>query len=77
MRALRVSLLALLGVMPFAAQHSDDLNFLANLDEFEHVREMLPSYLRQHAMEFLDRREQQVAQLSTPADLARRKAYVR
>ena len=77
MKALRFSVLALLAVMPSAAEPSDDLNFLANLDEFEHVREMLPAYLRQHALEFLEKREQQVAQLSTPADLARRKAYLR
>ena len=77
MKALRISVLALLVVTSPAAQPGDDLNFLANLDEFEHVREMLPSYLRGHAMEFLAKREQHVAQLSTPADLARRKAYVR
>src|SRR5690349_5187921 len=77
MKALRFSVLALLTVMPSAAQHSDDLNFLANLDEFEHVRDMLPSYLHRHAMEFLAKRDQQVAQLSTPADIARRKTYLR
>jgi cephalosporin-C deacetylase-like acetyl esterase len=77
MKALRFSMLALLTVMPSGAQHSDDLNFLANLDEFEHVRDMLPSYLHRHAMEFLAKRDQQVAQLSTPADIARRKTYLR
>jgi len=77
MKALRVFLLALVAVTPFAAQHTDDLNFLANLDEFEHVRDALPSYLRQHAMEFLDKRDRQVAQLSTLSDLGRRKAYLR
>lgn len=77
MKALRVFLVALLAVTPLAAQPTDDLNFLANLDEFEHVREALPSYLRQHAMDFLDKRDRQVAQLSTLSDLARRKAYVR
>src|SRR5712692_4788933 len=77
MRALRLAVMTLLIVMPFPAQNSDDLNFLSGLDEFERVREMLPSYLKRHAMEFLEQREKQVAQLSTLDDLARRKAYVR
>ncbi|HUJ23218.1 MAG TPA: acetylxylan esterase, partial [Bryobacteraceae bacterium] len=77
MRTVRLILLALLAVLPFAAQRTDDLNFLSGLDEFEHIREMLPAYLKQHAMEFLARREQEMAQLATPADLARRKARLR
>ena len=77
MKAFRVFLLALVAVTPFAAQHTDDLTFLANLDEFEHVRDALPSYLRQHAVDFLDKRDRQVAQPSTLSDLARRKAYLR
>jgi cephalosporin-C deacetylase-like acetyl esterase len=69
--------LFLLAVLPFAAQQGDDLNFLANIGEFEHVREMLPSYLASQAMELLAKRGRQVAQLRTLDDLARRRAYVR
>src|SRR5690349_4942137 len=77
MRALRLAVIILLTVMPFRAQPGDDLNFLAGLDEFERVREMLPSYLKQHAMKLLERREKQISQMATLDDLARRKAYVR
>src|SRR6185503_14407493 len=77
MRMLRFAAAALLMVTPLAAQKTDDLNFLSSLGEFDHLREMLPSYLKRHALEFLDRREQQFGRLSTLEDLARRKAYVR
>ncbi len=77
MRTLRIAVLSLVAVLPFAAQHGDDLNFLANIGEFEHVREMLPSYLSAHGMELLAKRDRQVAQIATLDDLARRKAYVR
>jgi cephalosporin-C deacetylase-like acetyl esterase len=78
MRTLRFAVLALLIGAPLAAQKSDaDLNFLSSLDEFDHIREMLPSYLKRHALEFLDKREQQFGHLSTLDDLRIRKAYVR
>jgi cephalosporin-C deacetylase-like acetyl esterase len=77
MRTHRFAALALLIVAPLTAQRSDELNFLSGLDEFDHIREMLPSYLKRHALEFLDKREEQFGHLSTLEDLARRKAYVR
>jgi cephalosporin-C deacetylase-like acetyl esterase len=77
MRILPSAALALLLASSLFAQRSDDLNFLAGLDEFDRVREMLPIYLRHHAMEFLIRRQKEVARLATMEDLARRKAYLR
>ena len=77
MTGLRFFLLSLAAVLPLAAQHSDDLNFLAGLDEFDHIREMLPSFLKRHALEFIDKRDRLVAQFATLDDLARRKTYVR
>src|SRR5580692_9374032 len=77
LRALRIAALSLVAAMLCAAQGGDGLNFLANIGEFEHLREMLPSYLSGQAMELLAKRERQVALLRTPEDLARRKAYVR
>src|ERR1700689_2348297 len=77
MRTLRIAALSLVAVLPFTAQQGDDLNFLASIGEFEHVREMFPSYLAGHGMELLAERGRQVAQLATLDDLARRKAYVR
>src|SRR5205085_1374730 len=77
MRTLRYAVLALLMATPFPAQHADDLNFLTGLDEFEHVRDMLPAYLKQQAMGLIEKREKQVAQIATLEDLARRKAYLR
>ncbi|HKW97437.1 MAG TPA: acetylxylan esterase [Bryobacteraceae bacterium] len=59
------------------AQTSDKLNFLEGLDEFEHVSEMLPAYLKQHAEELLQKREREVTSMATLADVARRKALLR
>ena len=77
MRTFRFAVLALWIVTSLAAQKSDELNFLSSLDEFDHIREMLPSYLKRHALKFIDRREQQFGHLSTLEDLAKRKAYAR
>jgi dienelactone hydrolase len=77
MTGLRSLLLSLAAVLPLAAQGGDELTFLAGLDEFEHIREMLPSYLKRHALQLIDKRDQLVAQFATLDDLARRKAYVR
>lgn len=77
MSILRIALLTLLPVIPLVAQHTDDLNFLAGLDEFEHIRDMLPLYFQTHAAAFLERREGEVAKLSSLDDLTRRKAYLR
>ena len=77
MRTLGIILPVLLTLIPLAAQPADELNFLSNLDEFEHIRDMLPLYFQKHAAEFLDKRQREVAKLSTIDDLARRRAYLR
>jgi len=77
MRTLGVILPALITLIPLTAQPADDLNFLSNLDEFEHIRDMLPLYFQKHAAEFLEKRQREVAKLSTIEDLARRRDYLR
>src|SRR5579872_3900241 len=77
MTVMRMVVAGLFMVLPLVSQKSDDLNFLAPLDEFEHIREMLPTYLRSRADDFLDKRAREVAGLHTLDDLARRRAYLR
>ena len=76
MRTFRTIFPVLLTLIPLAAQPADDLNFLSNLDEFEHIRDMLPAYFQKHAAEFFEKREREVAKLSTIEDLSRRRAYL-
>ncbi|HEV2495651.1 MAG TPA: acetylxylan esterase [Terriglobia bacterium] len=59
------------------AQTPEDINFLAGLPDFERVGEMLPDYLNRQAFALLDQRQRTVAAISTPEDLAKRRAYVR
>ena len=59
------------------AQTPDDINFLTDLPDFEHVKNMLPDYLNRIAMEFLDQRQRTVAQISTATQVDERRAYVR
>jgi len=59
------------------AQSSESLDFLADLPDFERVREMLPSYLNRTAIALLEERKRTVSLISTAADVAKRKAYVR
>jgi hypothetical protein len=59
------------------AQTPEDINFLAGLTDFEHVSNMLPYYLNRIGFELLDRRERAVSQISTAADVAKRKIYIR
>jgi cephalosporin-C deacetylase-like acetyl esterase len=59
------------------AQSPESLDFLTDLPDFEHVREMLPSHLNGLAIALLEERKHTVSQIATPADLARRKVYVR
>jgi hypothetical protein len=59
------------------AQTPEDINFLTDLPDFEHVKTMLPDYLNRIAMEFLDQRQRTVAQISTVSQVGERRAYVR
>ena len=59
------------------AQSPESLDFLADLPDFEHAREMLPSHLNGLAMALLEERKRTVSQITTASDVARRKAYVR
>jgi len=77
MKVLPLAAVAVALAAPCAAQSSDNLNFLSGLDEFEHVNEMLPAYLKRHAIELLEKREQQIASLASLDDLSKRKAYLR
>lgn len=67
----------LAAVLAVQAQTPEDINFLAGLPDFEHVGDMLPDYLNRQAFELLDQRARTVAAISSPDDLARRRAYVR
>jgi cephalosporin-C deacetylase-like acetyl esterase len=70
---------SLLASAPFTlrAQTPEDINFITGLSDFERVREMLPDYLNRQAFEMLAQRQRTVASIATPADVARRRAYVR
>ena len=59
------------------AQSREGLDFLTDLPDFEHVRMMLPNHLNRLAFALLDERQRTVSQITTMADVARRKAYVR
>ena len=62
---------------PVVAQTQTDINFLADLPDFEHVRSMLPDYLNRIAFQFLDQRERTVSGITTPAQVDARRAYLR
>lgn len=59
------------------AQTPEDINFLTDLPDFEHIKNMLPDYLNKIGLEFLDERQRAVSQISTAAQVAGRRAYVR
>jgi cephalosporin-C deacetylase-like acetyl esterase len=59
------------------AQSPDSLDFLNDLPDFEHVRDMLPNQLNDIAMALLKERQRTVSQITTAADVAQRKAYLR
>ncbi|HYM09283.1 MAG TPA: acetylxylan esterase [Bryobacterales bacterium] len=68
-------------VSPLQAQspHSgaERLDFLTGLSDFHDLRNMLPEYLDRIAMAQLDERARTIAQISTPQDVAARRAYLR
>ena len=59
------------------AQSPDSLDFLNDLPDFEHVRDMLPNRLNDMAMDLLEQRKRTVSQITTAADVAKRRAYLR
>ncbi len=59
------------------SQTSENLDFLNDLPDFERVREMLPDYLNGITFSLLDERARTVAHISTAADVAKRRAYIR
>ncbi|HEV2383409.1 MAG TPA: alpha/beta hydrolase family protein [Terriglobia bacterium] len=73
-----ISLCLLGGTSPtLLAQTPEDINFLTDLPDFEHIKNLLPDYLNRIGIEFLDERQRTVAQISTATQVAGRKAYVR
>ena len=59
------------------AQNPEGLDFLADLPDFERVREMLPNHLNRLAFSLLEERKRTVSRISTAADVAKRKSYIR
>src|SRR5689334_325143 len=59
------------------AQSPETLDFLNDLPDFEHVREMLPNHLNDMARTLLRERQRTVSQITTAADVAKRRAYLR
>ena len=62
---------------PLLAQTSGKLDFLSDLPDYAHLRTMLREYLNREAITRLEERRQQIASLSTPEEVAKRRAYVR
>jgi len=59
------------------AQESDDLNFVSHLEEFGEIRRMLPSYLKNIALQMLAERQRQIERLTTIEDVSRRRSHLR
>jgi cephalosporin-C deacetylase-like acetyl esterase len=62
---------------PLRAQTSSNLDFLSDLPDYTHLRSMLREYLNKEAIARLEERRQQIARLSSPQEVAERRAYVR
>jgi cephalosporin-C deacetylase-like acetyl esterase len=62
---------------PVNAQRSEELDFITDLEEFRTIRNMLSNHVNQLAFALLSERERKIAGLSTPREVAERKAYVR
>src|SRR5262249_19339747 len=71
------ALLLVAAIGPITAQRPEALDFLAGLEEFRTIRNMLSGYLRQLARAKLDEREHKIARFSTAQDVSERKAYIR
>jgi cephalosporin-C deacetylase-like acetyl esterase len=64
-------------VMPLNAQTSSNFDFLSDLPDYAHLRNMLPDYLNHMAISRLEQRRFEVARLSSSEDIAKRRAYLR
>lgn len=78
----RLSVLTALVVVVFSspllrAQSAEKLDFLDGLTDFARIRSMLPDYLNRLAMAQLEERRRVIGQITTPEEVARRRAYVR
>lgn len=76
-RALCSALLIPLLSAPLRAQSSNKLDFLSDLPDYANLRSMLREYLNKQAFARLDARRQSVARISTPEEVAKRRAYLR
>ncbi len=76
-RLVCVSMLLALSAGPVGAQTAESLDFLTGLSDFRELRKMLPAYLDGLAMAKLDERARTIAQISTPEQVAARRAYLR
>src|SRR5690349_9346799 len=74
----RLLLLALSCACLLPAQRSspENLDFLQGLSEYEHIQDMLPSYIQQKAQAMVEARKRSL-HLSTLEDVARRRQYLR
>ncbi len=59
------------------AQTPENLDFLSDLPDFKHARDMLPDYLNRIGISLLEERKREVARFSSPDDVAKRRAYLR
>jgi len=64
-------------IEPVKAQRSNETDFLSDLEEFRSLRNMLPNHVKQLAFALLAERERKIARLSSPQEVAERKAYIR
>src|SRR4026207_225213 len=77
MRIIKFILLTLLTALQAFTQQTDKLDFISGIGEFDHINEMLPSYLKRNADELLERRRQQIARITTLSDVTARKTQLR
>jgi cephalosporin-C deacetylase-like acetyl esterase len=70
-------LAVLVDAQPLKAQTSESLDFLAGLPDFERVGTMLPNFLNKVALSLLAERSKELARLSSPDDIGKRKTYLR
>ena len=79
MKTSRRSLLFSLGAAVAGARLSaqQELDFLVDLTEHERIKDRLPEYLVGLAHERLAERKREVLSMRTPADVAKRKTYIR
>jgi len=64
-------------VAPLSAQAPPDLDFLVDLPDYADIRNMLHDYLNGMAISRLEVRRLEVARMSSPEEVAKRRAYVR